>query len=206
MKKLEIKPSALKIRRAQLPAVSEIKAVKLTYAQAMAFANIRSFDELITRYGSANQLKAGEIYKGYIAVFYPWGHSDVVYFNGYLQKLSPQEANGCVDYQYAQTIREGRAWVVLYQTSDGHICSGEFFYVWTFRDCRFAEEITRLQREKNLLTAINAEETDKALKDKLVNALLSDTKIVEVSDNEDFVLKYYLGVNSYYKAFFTEVQ
>lgn len=207
MKKLKINPSKLAIRRAEIPAEAEIKAVKLTYAQAMAFdsSQVMTFDELLANYGY-NQLRAGEVYNGYIAVLYSWGRADVVYMQGYLEKISPKEADFCFDLNRAKMIREGRGWTVCWQTSDGEICQGEFSYVWTFNGCRFAEEITRLQKGGYLSPEFNPDTMADMLKGKLISALQTDEKIIDLTDNEDFILRVYLGAHSYYKEFFTEVK
>lgn len=205
MKKLRIFPSQLEIGNAQMPAVKEFKAIKLTYEQAMAFDHkIKNFDELIAYYGAANRLSIGEHYEGYIAVPYSWG-VDIVHLSGYLKNIPPAEAVFYFDYGRAQIVREGRAWTVRYQDSQIGDCPGRFNYVWTFNGCRFAETITCLQKDNYLSSDINAEAMDKALKSKLINSLIG-SHIVELTDEEDYLLKVYLGKNSYYRDFFTEVK
>ena len=205
MKNLKIFSSSLEIRTAQMPVCSEFKAVKLSYEQAMAFDHqITNFDELIARYGAANQLKPNEHYEGYIAVPYPWGKVDVIHIVGAVQKIAPDEARYYLDADKAKLIREGKCWQVRYMTSDGD-CPGRFDYVWTFNGCRFSSTISDLQKKGYLPSDMDADATDKLLKDKLITALCGN-KIVKVSDNEDFILKVYLGKYSYYKSFFSEVQ
>lgn len=205
MKKLKIRSSELAIRRAQMPTVSEFQAVKLTYEQAMDFdPEISTFDKLVARYGTANQLKVSEAYKGYIAVSYPWLRIDIVYMDGYVKHIDPSDASLYFDYQKAKLIREGRGWTVRYQTDDGHDCPGRFDYIWTFRGCHFASTISDLQKSGYLPAEMNAEAADKQLKDKLV-AALTGNKIVEVTNDENLVLKAYLGTHSYYKDFFIEL-
>ena len=46
---------------------------------------------------------------------------------------------------------------------------------------------------------------DERLKHKLISAL-NGNKIVELTDEEDLLLRAYLGENSYYKKFFTEIK
>ena len=205
MKTLRVFPGALKIRRAQMPYVSEFKAVKLTYEQAMAFeANVSTFDEIIARYGASKQLQAGEFYVGYIAVLYPWGRADVVYLNGCVQKILPSEAAGCLDYNKAKIIREGKGWTAVYPC-DGKNYPGGFDYVWTFNGCRFAAVVEDMKKAGSLSSDIDAEEMDERLKHKLVSAL-NGNKIVELTDEEDLLLKAYLGEKSYYEEFFTEIK
>ncbi len=206
MKNLKITSSSLEIRVAQMPVTSEFKAVKLSYEQAMSFDHLAtSFDELVACYGVSSQLKPNEHYEGYIAVPYPWGRVDVICLGGAIQKINPNEAKYCWNTNEAQLIREGKCWHVQWQNSDGSTCPGKFNYVWTFKGCRFAQTITDLQKKGYLPSDMDADATDKLLKDKLVSALCGN-KIVKVSDNEDLILKVYLGEYSYYKSFFSEVQ
>lgn len=206
MKKLKVSSSALEIRTAQMPVGTEFNAVKLSYEQAIAFENYNaSFEELIACHGAASQLKPNEHYEGYIAVPYPWGRVDIVRLDGAVQRINPNEAKYYLDAAKAKLVLEGKCWCVRYQTSDGRTCSGRFNYVWTFKGCHFAKTIVDLQKKGYLPSDMDANATDKQLKDKLVSALCGN-KIVEVSDNEDFILKVYLGEYSYYKSFFKEVQ
>ncbi len=205
MKKLRISESQLEIRVAQMPICSEFKAIKLNYEQAMAFDHqITNFDELVARYGMASQLKINEHYEGYIAVPYPWGRVDIVHLIGAVQRINSNEAKYYLDADKAKLVREGKCWQVRYKTSDGD-CPGRFNYVWTFKGCHFSSTISDLQRKKYLPSDMDADATDKLLKDKLVSALCGN-KIVKVSDEEDFILKVYLGEYSYYKSFFTEIK
>lgn len=220
MKKIKIFPSALEIRIAEMPVADEFKAVKLTYDQAMSFqSKFTSFEELLTEYGIANRLQVGEFYEGYLAVYHWSGHVEVVRMNGLIRKIAPTVANGILNYRFAENIRAGLAWECIYLTEDSSICLGCFNYVWTFRDCRFTYEVSRmkevvgdkiLQRsyssdDINRIVAMEPEVVDEELKTKLVTALLTDEKIVVLSDDEDMVLKHYLG-GSYYKSFFSEVK
>lgn len=206
MKKLKILNSNLEIRVAQMPVGTEFRAVKLSYEQAMAFDHhVTSFDELIARYGLSSELKSNEHYEGYIAVPYPWGRVDVIHLAGAVQKIDPNAAKYFWDENKANLVREGKCWYVQWQNTDGSTCPGKFNYVWTFNGCHFAKTIIDLQETGYLSSDIDAERTDKILKDKLVSALCGN-KIVEVSDNEDLILKAYLGEYSYYMSFFKEVQ
>ena len=206
MKTLKISSSSLEIRTAQMPVCSEFKAVKLSYEQAMAFENYNaSFEELIACHGAASQLKPNEHYEGYIAVPYPWGRVDIVHLSGAVQKINPNEAKYYFDADKAKLVREGKCWCVRCQTSDGGTWSGRFNYVWTFNGCQFSSTILDLQKKGYLPSDMDADATDRLLKDKIISALCGN-KIVEVSNNEDLILKVYLGEYSYYKSFFSEVQ
>ena len=207
MKKLRISTSNLEIRVAQMPVTSEFKAVKLSYEQAMAFDHhVTNFEELIACYGASSQLKVNEHYEGYIAVPYSWGRVDIIHLCGKVQQIDPNAAKYFWnESKKASLVREGKCWYVQWQNTDGTTCPGKFNYVWTFNGCCFAQTIIDLQATGFLPSDIDAKETDKVLKNKLISALCGN-KIVEVNDNEDLILKIYLGEYSYYKSFFKEVQ
>lgn len=205
MKTLVIYPTRLSIRRAQIPANEELKMFKVSYEEAMAFkGNKVTFEELVSRYGVASQLKAGEFYTGYVISFYWWGHAEVVYLNGYLQKIDAKYANVVHDYKLAEQIRKGCAWECRYPTKEGST-NGQFDYIWTFQDCRFAEDIRYAQEHGGYFTGIDADAMDGMLKQKLINALTSKEQVITVTEDEDKVLRHYLGSNSYYRQFFVEV-
>ena len=220
MKKIRILTSALEIRNAQMPVTDEFKALKLTYAQAMSFqSKFTSFEELLTEYGISNRLQVGEFYEGYLAVYYWGGHVEVVNMHGQIEKIDPAVASVVWDYRLAENIREGKAWQCVYPMSGGNVGVGAFRYVWTFSDCNFAQDIAWTQRNLNNVVvrnayppeviacydSINAEQMDEQLKSSIIAALLTDERMVMLSDSEIMVLKHYLG-EVYYKAFFCEVE
>lgn len=220
MKKLRIFASALEIRNAEFPVSNEFNAVKLTYDQAMNFSDVASsFSELVAKYGEENILNVGELYEGYVAVYYWTGRVDVVKMSGQIQKIAPAIANTVWDYRLAENIRAGKAWECIYPTREGSICMGVFRYVWTFRNCTFAKDIAWTQsklrdvRVRNFYSPeaiacydrINAEAMDAELKGKIIAALLTEERTVVLEDTEDMILKHYLG-SEYYNAFFCEVE
>ena len=205
-KNLKISVSALEDMIAKTPRGSEFKAVKLTYEQAMAFESYNaSFDELLAIYGSSNRLKPNEHYDGYIAVSHRWGEVSIIHLIGALQRIDPSEAVNYPDEDKAEVIREGICWRVICQNSDGSSCPEKFNYVWTFNKCKFAKTIANLQEEYWLPSDMDAEATDKILKDKLIAALCGN-KIVEVSYAEDDILKEYFGEDLFYYDIFSEVE
>ena len=213
MKKMKIFVSALEIRNAQMPVTDEFKAVKLTYKQAMDFqSKFTSFEELLAEYGASNQLKIGEFYDGYLAVC---GYRfEVVKMYGCIQRIPAHEACGILNYRLAEEIRTGKAWQCVYIAGE-ITCQGAFQYVWNFRDCTFGGHINQIknymaknpqaytEEEKNIYASLDAEKADEQLKNKLVSALLTESKIIELSEAENMVLKHYLG--EYYRRFFAEV-
>ncbi len=206
MKKLRIFPLRMEIRTADYPLGKDFYAVKLSPKEAMAFTAVNTFDDLLSRYGSNNQLRIGEFYNGYIAVFFWWGHTEVVSMRGQIQRIDPAAAAGCLNHSMADAIRRGLAWECLYPLGEGRFCQGAFNYFWTFRDCTFARQI--VWGKEHGWTGygnMKPEAIDKSLKDKIVSALQKEEKIVELTDEEDMVLKHYLGEFSYYKSFFVEV-
>lgn len=209
MKKLEIFPSHLEIREAGLPFGENFCAVKLSPKQAMAFTEvgIRNFADLLERYGANNQLHVGEFYNGYMAAFFWWGHTEVIAMRGQIQRIDPKTPVGCIDYVYERAIRKGLAWECVYPLKDGKLIQGSCKYVWNFRDCTFARHIAwGKDHDWPAYENLDADAIDKSLKDKLVIALQKEEKVVELTDEEDMVLKHYLGECSYYKNFFVEVE
>ena len=209
MKKFRIFPSRLEIRRATLPLGIEFQAVKLDPKEAMNFTSegIGKFEDLISRYGACNQLRVGEFYNGYLAVYFWWGHAEVVSMRGQIRHIDPRTVINGPDYRFRENVRKGLAWECVYPLGEGRFGQGTFDYLWTFRDCTFARLITWGQGHNwPGYEKLDAESVDKSLKDKIVAALQKEEKIVELTDEEDMVLKHYLGECSYYKSFFVEIQ
>lgn len=209
MKKLRIFPSCLEIRTAEFPLGKDFLAVKLSSKEAMAFSatDIRTFDDLISRYGANNRLRPGEFYNGYAVVSFWWGHTEVVSMHGIIQRIDPKTVVSGADYKFADAVRKGLAWECVYPLGEGRFGQGCFNYFWNFRDCTFARQIIWGQEHGwTGYENMNPEAIDKSLKDKIVSALQKEEKIVELTDEEDMVLRHYLGENSYYKSFFVEVE
>lgn len=208
MKKLRINPSKLEIRTASMSFGKTFCAVKLSQQEAFAFdsAKYHNFDDLLAAYGAHNQLKEGELYNGYIAALSHWGKIEVVVMRGKICKIDPKTAIGCLNYSLAEAISKGMAWECIYPLEDGQTTQGTFNYVWTFRDCQFARHIIWCKQRCNTgFNTLDAYATDKQLKDKIIKALQTEDKIVEIDDTEEMVLKMYLGT-SYYTRFFCEVE
>lgn len=209
MKKLRIYPTQLEIRKANLPLGKDFLAVKLSYKEAMAFsaADIRSFDNLITCYGANNQLRPGELYNGYVAVFFWWGHAEVASMRGIIRQIDPRTVINGPDYKFRENVRKGLAWECVYPLGEGRFGQGTFDYFWTFRDCTFARHIV-WGKEHGWLgyENLDPEAVDKSLKDKIVAALQREDKIVELTNVENAILMNYLGIHSYYESFFVEVK
>ena len=209
MKKLRIYPSHLEIRAAEFPLGKDFLAVKLSQKEAMAFtaANIRTFDDLLARYGANNQLRVGEFYNGYLAVFFWWGHTEVVAMRGQIQRIDSKTVIGGTDYKFAEAVRKGLAWECVYPLGEGRFGQGTFNYFWTFRDCTFARHIV-WGKEHGWLgyENLDSETVDKSLKDKIVAALQREEKIVELTNVENAILMNYLGIHSYYESFFVEIK
>ena len=206
MKKLKIYPSALEIRNANLPVVSEIKAVKLTYEQAMAFdeTGIYTVKQLMAKYGEAQMLKVGEFYDGYVAMHYPWDRVIVAKMIGMIRRVPVENAKDCLfNSTMAKNIQNGQAWQVVYPLKRGAI-SGAFKYVYGFNGCCFARIAEHLKRHQGKLAGVDANKMDATLKEKLVAALLTEDKVVELTDDEDLVLRAYAP--DYYRKFFAVVE
>ena len=206
MKKLKIYPSALEIRNADLPVVLEIKAVKLTYEQAMTFneAETYTFAQLLAKYGENQRLQVGEFYDGYVAMTYPWNRAIVAKMLGVLRRVPAEVAKECIyNSTMAANITKGEAWQVVYPRKDGGFSDGAFKYVWSFNGCIFASLVERIKKNEGKLYGVDAKELDATLKRKLAAALLTEDKVVELTDDEDLVLRAYAP--DYYRHFFAEV-
>jgi len=209
MKKLKIYPASLEIRQATMPEGKEFKAVKISRQEAMDFksSNFRTFEDLLNKYGANNQLGLGELYNGYAVVFYCWGRMEVVAMRGVIRRVDPKTPISCGNYHLAELVRKGLAWECVYPLGEGRFGEGGFNYFWTFRDCTFANDVISKQEQGwPSYEGLNAEAIDKSLKDKIIYALQKDDKVIELTDEEDLVLKHYLGEYSYYKTFFVEVK
>lgn len=206
MKKLKIYPSSLEIRNADLPVVSEIKAVKLTYEQAMAFdeTEIYTVEQLEAKYGETQMLKVGEFYDGYVAMWYPWYKVIVAKMLGMIRRVPVEAAKNCLfNSAMAKNIQNGQAWQVVYPLKRG-VSSGAFKYVYGFNGCCFAKITEHLKKHQGKLAGVDVKEMDATLKEKLVAALLTEDKVVELTDDEDLVLRAYAP--DYYRKFFAVVE
>lgn len=181
MKKLIILTEALGIRDASLSFGKELLAVKLTFEQAMKFkGGFSSFKEMLKFYGEQNKLELGENYDGYLAIYYgEWGYQSVVLMRGAIYRLN--ERQYIVTYHYKE-----QNW------------PGVFKYIWTFNDCRFAENMRSIP-EKEFETS--PEEIEQSLKTKLVQGAINHTPVI-LTDEEWFALWSY-GPD-YYVKFFIE--
>lgn len=207
MKKLKIYPSALEIRNADLPVVSEVKAVKLTYEQAMTFDEAETYtvEQLVAKYGEAQMLKVGEFYDGYVAMHYFWDSVIVAKLLGMICRIPVEDADNCFfNSALAKSIKNGEAWHVVYPLNDGGTCPGAFKYVYGFNGCCFAKITKDLKRQQGKLAGVDAQQMDATLKKKLVAALLTEDKVVELTDDEDLVLRAYAP--DYYRKFFAVVE
>lgn len=208
---LKINPARLEIRPQQLPVGKEIRIFKISYSEAMNYsARYSSFEMLLAKYGEQSLLKEDEFYDGYALVVYPYIYPRVVKMYGKLQPIPPHEANSCFNANFAKIIRSGDAWKVVAE-------GGEYFqYVWSFNDCQFARSIKETQesikkrpntynkQEREVYETLDAVAVDATLKQKIVTALLTKDKIVELAEAENMVLRHYLG--EYYYRFFTVVE
>ncbi len=209
MEKLEILLLyRLEFRNTEFPFGEDFRAVKLSIQEAMAFSgsNVKTFDDLLTRYGANNKLKVGEYYNGYLAIYFWYGRAEVVKMRGHIQRVDPKTPIGGPDYVYRNAVRKGLVWECILSLEGGKTAQGPCKDVWTFRDCAFANSILRgKKRGQKGYENLDSEVIDKSLKEKLVEALQKEEKSVELTDEENMVLKHYLGEERY-KRFFVKVE
>ena len=196
MKKIRIFLPNFETSPATIP-LGEFKAVKLSREEAATFsgAEVKTFEDLLEKYGANNQLRPGEYYNGYLAVFYWWRHIEVILMRGKIRRLSPvldeiaKLSKKIHDLKWECVKAEGE--------------QGDFNYVWIVNDSCFAKQVLDEQKRGNSdYEALDAAAIDKALKSKIVAALPKEGKTIELTDGENLVLKDYLG--EYYNKFFVE--
>lgn len=180
MKKLRINRKQLEIRRAQMTA-EKFQIMKLTTAQAMTCktSEFSSWEEVLARYGKENLLHEGEEYYGYVLVWRRWGKAEVNALYGSLRVERDPVSVYWADPVYKEAFKHGE---LLSVSAGGEgQCFGSLFYIWTFRDCRFDERISK----------------------KIADALTAEVPVVSLSDDEVREIKEYLG--GYYRRFFIEL-
>lgn len=180
MKKLRINRRQLEIRCAQ-PTAEKFQIMKLTMAQAMTCktSEFSSWEEVLARYGKENLLHEGEEYYGYVLVWRRWGKAEVNALYGSLRVERDPVSVYWADPVYKEAFKHGE---LLSVSAGGEgQCFGSLFYVWTFRDCRFDERISK----------------------KIADALTAEVPVVSLSDDEVREIKEYLG--GYYRRFFIEL-
>lgn len=144
MKRVYLKPDAILRQNFILPKMKSLRAIKLSYAQVIGFkSGYQNFEDMFKDYGSLAQLKIGEQYHGYIAL----------YLGKYYQM--PLLMHGYFTYDRHQNV-------VL---EDGN--QPVLRYVYNFEDCRFAET---LKADGSLFE--NAQALEESLKRKLRFKLL----------------------------------
>ena len=181
---------ALQIRPADQKIGEKLFAVKLTREQAIAFPFGMTCEQMMNKYP---HLEEGEQYDGYIAISYGGKDLfiDVCYLRGALVKVKTTES-----WKYIHTlqdaVRDGIYYDVIYTTPRGEKIAGAFQYFWAFNGCKFAKECQEMQKAGMLDGAINADELDKSLKDKVVKSII-DNAPAELTEDEYRVLRRYLG-------------
>ena len=197
MKKVRIEPLHLEICRAELPYGKEFQIIKLSQKQAAQFKSkdVTSFDKLMEQYGENNRLRDGEYYNGYVVVFYYWGKAQLVKMRGMLAENFPEAHHwSCIipTKESSSTIPGGRV------SKDG-----VFVSIFSFSDCQFLAITDKLKEKGVLLHEIDNVSVHISLKSKLQKAFISEEHLVELNENENYVLREYFG--EYYSKFFTEV-
>lgn len=188
MKTLKIFTPGLEIRNQQLVSSVGLKVLKLSQYQMMTLSledMEADFNKLILKFGEHNLLKEGEYYNGY-ALFYNGLIVSTVRMRGRITKVTDSRYAGW-DNQMRQYIRLG----YLYDITDRTAC-GLFKYVWSLSSTPW-ENMDGCSIE-----------VGHSLRQKLADAV-NHNYLITVTDEEDLVLKRYLGKQTYYKDFFNEI-
>lgn len=200
MRKLKIIVKNLESAQTSLPYVSELGMVKLTFAEAMTLNETLSLEQLVTKYGQDRLLKEGEFYDGYLAVPYRM-YMKIIKMRGCVHRIPEDEADNAGYCFMTKAIRDGKAWCVI--DPDGPLREGKFVKVRTFADCSFLETIVKLRAGTDDLQDVNPKALNKSIQDKLMATVLSENKIVELTDDEDKVVHFYFMEN--YRHYFRRV-
>lgn len=206
MKTLKIRVENLKYRKASLILGKSLRVVKLTPIQAAGFDDTSiSFDELLEKYGKENLLQEGEYYEGYVAVYYRDWKIDVVYMNGCLEKDNDLDSFIWAQSHIREAVKTGAYYRINPPMFNNVKCFGEgaFQLVWNFNFCNFDGWARDLRIAKRLGIDIIPSDIDASLKEKLQNALTSEEKKVELTDEEYLVLWSYAP--DYFRDFFSTV-
>lgn len=197
MKKIKINLPALAFRDASLDFGQSLQAVKLSCKEAMTFkGEFTSFEQMLAHYGGdKNKLQIGEVYKGYIAVYYGSCKQNIVYLDGMLRKMH---------YRCILSVGQNRHYMVLKPCFNG-LRSGSFKQVWNFQTCDFGKLAADLQQSNQLVDDFNPQQLDASLKQKIANSICGIlNKPAVLTDDEYFVLRTYLG-KEYLKKFVMEM-
>ena len=200
MRKLKIIIENLESGKAFLPQVSKLGMIKLTFVEAMTLTEDLSLEQLMAKYGQERLLKEGEVYEGYLAVPNRL-NTEVIKMRGCVHRIPENEADNAEYYFITKAIRDGKAWCVI--DPDGPLRKGKFVKVRTFAMCSFLDTILKLRAGTDDLQDVNPKALNKSIQDKLMATVLSENKIVELTDDEDKVIHFYFMEN--YRHYFRRV-
>lgn len=175
----------------------KLYALKVTPAQAYAFkSGFKDFSSMAAKYGWENKLEEGETYEGYLAVYYSADQQMVVYMEGTLYKVAPDEEVAPEDLE-AQSKQS--LWKVVTGINEDE--EGTFEYVFTLGDYRLAQLVQDMQTYDGILRSMSPVLLSENIKTKLIAALQNETA-AELSDAEAVTLEKCFGKDC---ALFAEV-
>ena len=197
MRKLKFNVDQLVKERRQyfahiFPHEADVQLIKLTYDEAMTFNEpILDYGETpVDLYGQDRVLKEGEFYDGYALWTYKfcYWHFTVVKMRGAISRIPASEADKGIYGYSSYEIEAGEAWRIEEVSENGQKRGWDFVNVMTFTDYDFSEMVTKIQDCSDELRDVDPHKLDKVLRGKLVEALLTDEKIVMLTREEDMVL------------------
>lgn len=169
MKNFRINREHLNFCPASLRLGREPKIVKLSMPQALYFKErFTSFEEMLQIYGANKQLKIGENYCGYAAVFNACWQQEVVFLDG---ELHPADKDGC--YTCLNSADKNN--------------TGTFMKVYDFNKCDYASWIGMLQLHGKLDNKLSPDDINAKIKEKLLDSIINDG-ILKLTDTEYFII------------------
>lgn len=175
----------------------KLYAIKVTPAQAYAFkSGFKDFSSMAAKYGWENKLTEGENYEGYLAVYYSADMQMIVYLDGALYKVAPDEEVSPEDLE-AQSKQS--LWKAVTGVDEDE--EGTFEYVFTLGDYRLAQLVQDMQTYDGILRSMSPVLLSESIKAKLIAALQNET-FAELSDAEAVTLEKCFGKGC---ALFAEV-
>ena len=107
---------------------------------------------------------------------------------GAISRIPASEAGKDIYVYSSYEIEAGEAWRIEEVSENGQKRGWDFVNVMTFTDYDFSEMVKKIQDCSDELRDVDPHKLDKVLRGKLVEALLTDEKIVMLTREEDMVL------------------
>lgn len=172
MRKLRILRDGLAVSNVSAKLGNELKAVKLSFVQALHFkGRFTSFEEMLAQYGEQKRLKENEFYDGYVAIFFGCWCQSVAYLRGTVCKKNTPAQD---EYE---TVIQDKAGTF----------PGIFANIWTANSCSFSDWIDVLKLHGKLDKNTDSAAFDKKLKEEITDAA-ANNRPLRLTEEEYLVL------------------